>query len=100
MVALGKRTFAPIAPSRGRIQIGHQHLLAQTVAMKQRVYYDALAIGAEHRAHHSRMMPFSGSPIGLPVSASHSRAVRSSDAVSLRSPWGLCVPKTSSVLIG
>jgi len=33
--------------------------------------------------------PRSGSPIGLPLSASHSRAVSSSDAVTMRLPSGL-----------
>ena len=38
---------------------------------------DALAVGAERRALTTPAWPLSGSPIGLPVAASHSRAVLS-----------------------
>ena len=50
---------------------------------------DALAVGAERRAAHRSSWPLSGSPIGLPVAASHSRAVLSEDAVTMRLPSGL-----------
>ena len=51
---------------------------------------DALAVGAERRARDTLApWPVSGSPIGLPVSASHSRAVLSPDAVTMRLPSGL-----------
>ena len=73
---------------------------------------DALAVGAERRdgrpvRHNIRdgrptrqnfSWPLSGSPIGLPVSASHSRAVLSSDAVTMCLPSGLnaALPKGTS----
>ena len=50
---------------------------------------DALAVGAERRACTPSVWPVSGSPICLPLSASHSRAVLSSDAVTMRLPSGL-----------
>ena len=50
---------------------------------------DALAVGAERRAHDLDIMASSGSPIGLPVAASQTRAVLSSDAVTMRLPSGL-----------
>jgi hypothetical protein len=37
----------------------------------------------------SPLWPRNGSPIGWPVSASHSRAVESFDAVTMRLPSGL-----------
>ena len=50
---------------------------------------DALAVGAERRAPHRDFVASSGSPICLPVSASHTRAVLSSAAVTMRLPSAL-----------
>ena len=52
--------------------------------------HDAAAVGTERGARHpGPESPLSGSPIGPPVSASHSRAVLSSEAVTMRRPSGL-----------
>ena len=58
---------------------------------------DALAVGAERRALHSALMAGQNTPICLPVSASHSRAVLSSDAVTMRLPSGLNAALTKLV---
>jgi len=45
--------------------------------------------GLNAALHTAPSWPLSGSPIGLPVSPSHSRAVLSPDAVTMRLPSGL-----------
>ena len=62
---------------------------------------DALAVGAERRALTPQLpWPVSGAPIGLPVAASHSRAVLSADAVTMRLPSGLNAALAHSILRG
>ena len=114
---------------------------SQTRAVLSRRGDDALAVGAERRAHtpilmaferladrlaglgvpeprrlvpdavtmrlpsglnaalHTILMALSGSPIGLPVSASQTRAVLSSDAVTMRLPSGLNAALDHSILM-
>ena len=78
-------------PWRATLILGCGKNFPQPRRLVRRRGDDALAVGAERRAQQAPAWPVSGSPIGLPVSASHSRAVRSADAVTMRLPSGLKV---------
>ena len=63
------------------------------VPQPRRLVKDAVTMrlpsGLNAALYTSSSWPLSGSPMGLPVSASHSRAVLSPDAVTMRLPSGL-----------
>ena len=57
-----------------------------------------MPVGAERHIEHCSVWPVRGSPIGWPVSASHSRTVPSALAEASRCPSGLnAIPPTASV---